>query len=443
MFGFNTANLFVHTDTQDSSFQSLFTTLKPQSLRFPGGHVGNFYHLKEKGYGYDVDKVKQHRGGFGKRIHKLQAKIDKQRIHHNYVEDYLALLEVCSFKTSLVVNVLSETEKDVLALIAKIQEGGSQIEAIELGNELYNYAYRKMVPSVEDYVIKAKQMASAIKAVYPDIPLLVCAAPIHEEKSFYEAWNKALALEKFYDGYVVHLYPNIREFQERPDYGFLEARDSLINYIDVEFPQQLKAYESCFGGDRKAWVTEWNLAVSEHYGNTTLQMLFTTAFYLKLNSLKSSFPLGGAYFHNLSEKEYIFSLINERWQGEQQLLLEDQVYIPRSSFFAMQAVQNVGVGVEEIAVSQEKIQLFQEGGSVYIVNWSEEFIDLSTIGIAVEGRGMEYRGAKLWAANGISKRTRNSFVFEPKEYEPLLKQQKEGEHLSPFSITLINGKINE
>lgn len=413
-YGFNTANLFVHSDVQDTSFQRLFKQLEPSSLRFPGGHVGNFYHFNDVGYGYKTEEVKRHKGGFGKRIDRLQEKINKQNPSSNYVQNYLDLQKIHSFNTVLVVNILTESDEDILSLIAKINEGQGRIESIELGNELYNYAYRKIVPSVSEYIDRAIYVASLIREEYPGIPLLVCAAPTGEGKKFYNEWNEALSKEQFYDGYVVHLYPNVRAFEG----DFERARDTLFTYSMNGLPSILEAYQSLFGKEKSMWITEWNLAVSQSFGNTSLQMLFACAFSLRLQELKGKYNIGGSVFHNLSEKEYVFSLINPVWNGEG-YLVSDQKYISRATYNSMVLLKKIKEEVVLVSYEENEWMYFKNGKWSFMLNWSDNWISLSEMQTNRVKKVKSFGGNKLFSSSGISLRTRDGFSFLAEKHEPI------------------------
>lgn len=437
-YGVNSASLFVHTDIKESTFQSLFKDLELEHMRFPGGHESNFYHYKGAGYGYDLDEVKHgHSGHFSTRIDRLQAMIDKQKISRNYIEDYLSLLELQSFETVLVLNILSESDEDILALIDRLQKGGSKVRVVELGNELYNAPYSNVVPSVEVYIEKAKRVANLVRKHYPEMPIVVCAAPNHHlNHKGYERWNHLLSKESFYDGYTVHLYPNLRSFQQRGEDGFRLAADSLLKYCKVEVPNQLDSYRQVFGNDKQLWITEWNLAVSEQYGNTSLQMLFVATFYMEMRNYSKSHPIYGMTFHNLGEKEYVFSMINKAWEGEEELFGKE--YMPRMSYFAHQALRQVKeLELEKRSVNSQ-ICLYSNELVCFAINWSGEWRSLKEIGIKEKNRLYTVNGEKLFASNGVSRKSRKDFRFVEKDYTQSRKEQPLFNKLAPYSITLFN-----
>ncbi len=129
-------------------------------------------------------------------------------------------------------NISTMSPAENRAFLLHLKATGLPARKFELGNELYfaNHWGRE-VPTVEDYIRKAKANAREVKAVFPNTQLAVCvnandvrvngplakAAPGKFKPAPLSQWNAALAKESFYDAVVIHLYFQSQELGNLKD----------------------------------------------------------------------------------------------------------------------------------------------------------------------------------------------------------------------------------
>ena len=92
IFGFATSNTFTFFDTRSDDFKEKIKIISPQILRFPGGAVGNFYHLNKAAYGMKIKEIDSLIAGkFPKRARGLISYSKKKGHTNNYIDDFIAL----------------------------------------------------------------------------------------------------------------------------------------------------------------------------------------------------------------------------------------------------------------------------------------------------------------------------------------------------------------
>ena len=121
VFGFATSNTFTFCDIQDTSFTNKIINLNPQTLRFPGGAVGNFYHFGGKGYGFDFLEIKKYHGGkFPKRSLGLEKYRKKKQHDHDYIDDFIFLANKTKSSAVLVANPFTRSDDDIINMLSLI-----------------------------------------------------------------------------------------------------------------------------------------------------------------------------------------------------------------------------------------------------------------------------------------------------------------------------------
>jgi len=316
LFGFNTSNTFTYCNVNDTSFTNKVQKIKPNVLRFPGGNIGNFYHYNREAYGFDINEVLDwHDQKFPKRVKGL-IKDQKARNHnHNYIDDFIMLANQNNSKVILVANIISSEEDEITKIIKRFKSENIKILGIELGCELSNRAFKKHINSVDDYIQLAQKYSDIIKKEYPDIKVGVVAAPIKDKMpSRLLNWNQKLSEETFYDAIIIHPYLKVIDGDD--DYGLMTREDEvsstrkeqfelykkrIITYFNTGFIKKIVEYQEIF--EQEIWITEWNLQMSKTTGNTMLQSLFVSQYFLELLSNPDLQNISIAIYHNLAGRD--------------------------------------------------------------------------------------------------------------------------------------------
>ena len=320
LFGFATSNTFTYCDVHDTSFLNKIIELQPQLLRFPGGAVGNYYHYGGSGYGFDFEEIDKYDGGrFPKRSRSLVRSTNKKGHTHNYIDDFIVLAKATNSKAVLVANMFVDND-DIIKMIEKIQLHNIKIVGVELGSELSNRTFFVKGYTIDKYIKSARQCSDKIKQRFPNIKTAVVAAPLVSQKNHrHTIWNKKLATMNFYDAIIIHSYATVikgeKEFGqmlteipegESKEEAFEIYKGRALSYFDEDYPREVLTYNKLF--NKPIWVTEWNLQISWTTGNTILQSLFVTNYFLELlwNSDLNSINL--TTYHNMGGRDYSGSI---------------------------------------------------------------------------------------------------------------------------------------
>ena len=79
-------------------------------------------------------------------------------------------------------------------------------------------------------------------------------------------------------------------------------KNRAIDYLVSQYPTEVNAYEGIF--NKPIWVTEWNLQISKTTGNTLLQSLFVSQYFLELLSNPDLSVIELTTYHNLGGRDY-------------------------------------------------------------------------------------------------------------------------------------------
>ena len=309
LFGFNTANAFEVLSAKDNDNVKLVSDIRPSILRFPGGTIANYYHVTGSGYGFREEDVQKYE-------HKMMnKKVQGVETGNNYIYDFIDFAKAAKVKDVIyVANILSADYNETETAIDILQNGGLNVVAVELGNELFSQTFRQYVNGIDGYINLSRNFAGKLKRKYPNIKLGVVTAPMGEKVSKnHMEWNNKLANLNFYDAVIFHAYPPTQNYEaiSNLDNQFDEVKGFLVNYLQQKLPNIVAGYKNLFP-NKELWVTEWNLPVSDKYANTMLHALFITQFQLQLRYLQTQYPnLSLACYHNLATpKDKLFSIIN-------------------------------------------------------------------------------------------------------------------------------------
>lgn len=291
LFGFNSNMMSGDYGYLDEDFVALTKALRPKTLRFPGGTVGNFYHWDISGFRQDemnstlsTQLNKRNKGNF--------AKLQKRRDGIISFDDFMKLCQDLEITPIVVVNLWTGNPEESAAWVRYSMEKGYEVKHWELGNEYYLPHYVKKYRTAEIYMNEAKKHALAMKKVNPEIKVSVCATPVafHKEgfliKSAQRKWDKKLAnysapsSTNWYDAFSVHVYA----YKAVKDVEIDTMRRYLFGWIHYECEAAMTYYQDLFP-DKEMWITEWNIAnPANRVANTQLHAMYVGDFFLKLLS---------------------------------------------------------------------------------------------------------------------------------------------------------------
>ena len=243
-------------------------------------------------------------------------KDQKERNHnHNYIDDFIVLAKQNNSKVILAANIISSEDDEIINIIKRFKSEDIKILGVELGCELSNRAYKKHINSVDDYIQLAQKYADIIKKKYPNMKIGVVAAPIKDNTpSRLINWNQKLSEETFYDAIIIHPYLKVIDGDD--DYGLMTREDEvslsrkeqfelykrrIITYFNTGFIKKIIEYQEIF--EQEIWITEWNLQMSKTTGNTMLQSLFVSQYFLELLSNPELQNISIAIYHNLAGRD--------------------------------------------------------------------------------------------------------------------------------------------
>ncbi len=304
LYGFNTNMMSGDYGYLDLDFVALTKALRPKTLRFPGGTVGNFYHWKTAGFvksemmtTLNAKLNKRNRGNYVKLQRRRNGKID--------FDEFMQLCSKLNITPIVVVNLWTGSPEESAEWVQYAKTKGYEIVHWELGNEYYLPHYVNKYPTVETYIARAKEHAAAMKAVNPNIKLSVCATPVafHKEgwllKTYQRKWDEGLAADtSFYDAFTVHVYA-YKAVRDEPIetmrgylFGWLHfAVDEALDYYEKLFnPVDATSHAATVGATspsrKEMWITEWNIAnPGNRVANTQLHAMYIGDFFLKMLSM--------------------------------------------------------------------------------------------------------------------------------------------------------------
>ncbi|MBI5237150.1 MAG: hypothetical protein HY887_01840 [Deltaproteobacteria bacterium] len=432
LFGFG-APEFRFCDIGNESFRRVVVALNSKTMRFPHGYFGNFYHWKEKGYGFKEDELDMIGGNAHKAITKYFSVYREGEVKENFVDKLIEYDRLSTNKVLLIANILTGTEQEFLDLIKYLKQNKVQIAGVELGNELYSEAYRKLIPNVNAYIEKAERFAKAIRAKYPDLKLAVVAAPGNFERKlgfaqsrYFNEWNNTIAKKDFYDAYVIHSYKEIAECEKAGsiDEQFECAARKADESINSDLPRAVKYYHALFGAKRKIWLTEWNVKESAYFGNTVFHAFYASEFLLKLIELDAqSNTIEYANYFCLCAKWLGYAMVNPKLQDEE-VLDSGADYKRRTQYYPflfMKGLFSDNVIMLESKVLSETGKVAERATMYAFVNTKEEYLYIyilnkmdksQSVNLIINGKGFEFganvadyqyvRASSVYAGMGVT-----------------------------------------
>ena len=438
IFGFATSNTFSYFNIHDSIFQKNIKEISPKLLRFPGGAVGNFYHFNHSAYGLDIKEIDSLISGkFPKRARGLISYSKRRGHKKNYIDDFIVLAKLTKARVVVVANVLTESDKNILAMINKLHKNDIDIIGVELGSELSNKSYFDKGYTIDHYIKRCKNLSQYIKEIFPEMKTAVVAAPIIKNKMHrHYIWNSKLSKLNFYDAIIIHSYAKV--VKGRNQYGqmieeeeegdlsisFSKYKNRIHAYFNNGYANEINNYNLVFN-NLPIWITEWNLQYSKKTGNTHLQGLFVANYFLELisNPLLKNIKL--TTFHNLAGRDFggsVFQMKNNSTHIQ-------STFTPLKMISKFFEDDKTIIFKEQINDDLYKYTFSNENGIVSIcwVNWSIE--QLKTDLISDDFNKIE----ECYAEDLYSKNSDNSAIqFKSSDF-----RKNSLLTLKPYSITII------
>jgi hypothetical protein len=436
IFGFATSNTFSYFNIHDSIFQKNIKEISPKLLRFPGGAVGNFYHFNQSAYGLDIKEIDSLISGkFPKRARGLISYSKRKGHKKNYIDDFILLAKLTKARVVVVANVLTESNKNILAMINKLHENDINIIGVELGSELSNKSYFDKGYTIDDYIKRCKNLSQYIKETFPNMKMAIVAAPIIKNKMHrHHIWNSKLSKLNFYDAIIIHSYAKVVkgknqygqmiEEEEEGDLSisFSKYKKRIHAYFNNGYADEINNYNLVFN-NLPIWITEWNLQYSKKTGNTHLQALFVANYFLELltNPLLQNIEL--TTFHNLAGRDFggsIFQMKNNNTHIQ-------STFIPIKMISKFFKDDKTIVSKEQINDDIYKYTFSNDNGIVSIcwVNWSKK--NFKTDLISNNFNKIE----ECYALNLYSKNSDNGAI----QYKKIALRKNNLLTLKPYSIT--------
>ena len=333
ILSFNTGYFFVSPLEQDADVQKFTQNLRPVTLRFPGGTIGNYYHPDGPGYGLRQSDVK---GGFPE-ITKAMPLFQDNAIYH-----FAQLCKMGNSNAVYVANLMTGTVEETIWAVQYLLSQNIQIKGIELGNEFYLNQYRSVFPTVQSYIAKAKEFAIVLKKKFPNISLGVVAAnptgaqPKDSFGKFQNQWNSALGRETFYDFYIPHLYSNVQACFKKG--GSLKEIFNCANILlaveHFDYFKIILAHYEQFYGKKPMYITEWNVEAVNEFSNTIRQAEFVGESILNLIATSAQNPeLSYSFFHNYGSGGYVSPLFTYTTDSKNKYLKKEGNVAYNAAYF--------------------------------------------------------------------------------------------------------------
>lgn len=286
IFGINIGFAFKRELDKDSGFVQLLRDLHPESLRFPGGTVANYYHPALPVYGYKVSEIP---AGLG------TLYMEQTKRQENILYNFMRLCKLVNAKAVYCANLLTGTTSEVLFVLETLRKNNISVLGVELGNEFSLMEYRAKFPDANVYIDKVIATAKAIHHRFPDLKIAVVAGDGVDAKEknnrsrFMYSWNQRLSKENFYQAYTWHPYQECAACDKNTyfDEVYLSNLQNLAPFYTNYLPKLADKLSAVYGRDKKIWLTEWNLGNLNYLDNTFMQGAYVAESFLSILDLNS------------------------------------------------------------------------------------------------------------------------------------------------------------
>lgn len=246
IFGFNTQSI-KGPGWDKKNFIDKIAELNPGNFRYPGGTVGNFWDWKT-GYFNEIGKEANviSPSSQGPMPYKLE---DVKKIH-----------DITGTEPVYMLNVLTSTLEEQLAMLKHAEEIGLPVNYIEMGNEYYlddhpaKYNYLNVFPEITDYTTTCKLWTQTIRKEFPNarISMIGVCTPSAWKRPRANAWNRVV-MENMdgieCDSFTIHAYPKSNNTSMTP----LDMIGTSLDGI-----KRSKILDPSIDSKYTLWVTEYN-----------------------------------------------------------------------------------------------------------------------------------------------------------------------------------------
>ena len=441
VFGINIGFALRRELDKDSGFVQLLRNLQPNSLRFPGGTVANYYHPHLPVYGYKVGEIP---GSLG------SLYMEQQKRSENILHNFIRLCKQVNTGAVYCANVLTGTQEEIFYVLDELIKNQIPILGVELGNEFCLMEYRKKFPDADTYIQLVASTAAAIRTRYPGLKIVAIGADGVAENDmgargkFMRGWNQRLAKENFYDAYAHHPYRDCPSC-DKSDY-FDKVYTSNLQALAPTATDYLKQLgfqlAGIYGSQHKLWLTEWNLGNLQYLDNTMMQGAFVYESFLQLIALN-------AQYNNFFEVTHLHSMdgIIHPQKGSMTPLLAAGNNYASVQYFAFRYLSNTLVASAKVASGKMEtkdtavaralvLHTFsdKQKGKVYVhyVNRSGRKISLDMNIQLPKGKSLQWQAVEAEVPYATAGKT-----FFEKEYPAKLRpvQLRKG-NVSPKNIAI-------
>ncbi|BAC89725.1 gll1784 [Gloeobacter violaceus PCC 7421] len=259
-FGYNGANLLYRVDWTTPQFLQTLALLRPSTLRYPAGTEANYWDWRKGWFAAGADLPPSYRG--------IRPKVDTNRL-----EDIRPALKAAGAKPLFVVNMLTSTLEEQLAMLRRAEGLGMPVTHVELGNEYYigQRDHKAAFPSARDYALEANRWSAAIHRAFPKAKVAAVGASVVPEQASdprWTGWNRELLPRlRSADAVTIHHYysSGIGDTQFKPSREALPVRYSpseVAVVLGMPFLAWSKLQQNGLAlvePDREVWITEYNL----------------------------------------------------------------------------------------------------------------------------------------------------------------------------------------
>jgi len=193
-YGFNVNLLNSGTSWRNSQLLRAAQDLCPGNLRYPGGTLANYWNWR-------AGAPLQHPGA---------PKWSKGEPIPYRLEELKLAVDATGAQPILVVNMLTSTIEEQLAMLRRARDLGLAVRYVELGNEFYlsEESYIKRFPTAEDYGAEATRWIDLIRMEFPKARIAAVGAYETARQAERRAsWNgRMLKTLRGADAVVLHVY---------------------------------------------------------------------------------------------------------------------------------------------------------------------------------------------------------------------------------------------
>lgn len=235
IYGFNGLLAFFDVNYSDQGFRDAIEDLELEMIRYPGGGIVETFNPET---GLDFD-------GTGT---------------PNTIEDLALLVAQTGCKVMFVMNMVTSTMEDQIAMLDRAKALQIPITHIELANEVNNLgtlARNTVFPDVSDYIAACKIWSQELRDRYERVKLYVVGENKGHDPDT-RTWMTSID-EIEADGKVYHCYPNPNEFADE---------DGIVDLVALEAVIVADMIETGFDQEATFAVTECNLKDSDKDGDT-------------------------------------------------------------------------------------------------------------------------------------------------------------------------------